>query len=93
MADTKLNFPAPEWAVFNLHVNDAGKRALAIVSRLYGEKELAKLVELDKLGIMAIFDEYPLPDIYRTFAELCFVFANGLDVRPTSRKKGGKRNG
>jgi hypothetical protein len=79
----KLRFTDETWAVFNLHVNDAGVRAMKIVRARYKDAANANLALLErdfKAGIMAIFNRAP-DDVTRMFATLCWVFANGLEVR------------
>lgn len=52
----------PNWAVFNQHCNDAGDRAMAILDEFYPSwgKEVRD-IEKKGNGIMAIFDEKPIP--------------------------------
>lgn len=76
---SKLNFPLPSWAVFNQHVNNAGKRARKVVSCLYEQKNLKALRKVERNGIMSMFEQSPMDAACHDYALLCFVFANGLD--------------
>lgn len=76
----KPRFADESWAVFNNHVNNAGKRALRIC-RLRYEKTDQELLDLEaaaKNGIMAIFQSKPNP-VTQMYANACFIFANKLD--------------
>jgi hypothetical protein len=78
-----LKFPSEMWAVFNLHVNDAGRRALTVVRARYPEAEDAEagVPELERMvkdGVMEIFQHKPTPAT-QLFASACFIFTNGLD--------------
>lgn len=80
MKAQNLKFPDEQFAVFNLHVNNAGKRAMEVIRHLFLEDN-PKLIELEhmyKEGVMEIFKFSPNPVTAR-FAFACFIFANGLD--------------
>ncbi len=79
-----LAFPSEHWAVFNLHVNNAGKRAIRVTEREFGatNKKYIKLKNLFELHeIMAIFGEKP-NRVTKFFAHMVYIFANGFDVAP-----------
>lgn len=77
----KLKFTDEHWAVFNLHVNKAGERAIEIVRQRYEMHPKLEQLERDyKDGIMAIFNRPP-DDVTQFFALLVYVFANKLEVQ------------
>ena len=83
-----LNFPDSGFAVFNLHVNNAGERAMSVVRRLF-PSDNAQLIALErdyKSGVMAIFQR-DADDASRTFALLCWVYTNALDVARSETDK------
>lgn len=88
----KLQFPSEGWAVFNGHVADAGRRAMAVCrARFPGAPEgsgMAELEAADREGIMAIFADAPTP-ASQLYASTCFVFANRLDA--TQESSAGER--
>jgi hypothetical protein len=93
-----LQFPDEFWAVFNLHANLAGVRAMQITEQRFGNAEdeatikmLANLhtLFLDKT-IMAIFKEKP-NRVTQFFADTVFILANGLDK--TGREERGPQDG
>jgi hypothetical protein len=60
MAEERKERMDPGFAVFNLHVNDAGKRADAEIIAQYGQEAFdAKIAPLHSAGIMSIFDKKP----------------------------------
>ncbi len=81
--DEELLFSDYYFAVFNLHVNKAGVRAMAIVRRMMQNPAAIPMVmELEhdyNDGIMAIFKRQP-DEASRAFCVLVWTFANGLDV-------------
>lgn len=67
----------PQFAVFNLHVNDAGKKADREIIKQYGKEEFdTSLKPLHKFGIMAIFDQSPPTPIRVAWIALCTYFVN-----------------
>jgi len=90
MADTSqsatLHFPDEYWAVFNLHANLAGVRAMKITEQRFGaikdEKTAKMLAELKAAftgkTIMAIFEKKP-NRVTQFFADTVFTLANGLE--------------
>jgi len=93
-----LQFPNEVWAVFNLHANLAGVRAMQITEQRFGNAEdeatikmLANLhtLFLDKT-IMTIFKEKP-NRVTQFFANTVFILANGLDK--TDREERGPQDG
>ncbi len=78
----ELDFPDYYFAVFNIHKNDAGKRALAIVRRMMQHPSMIPaMLALERdftEGIMGIFDRVP-DEASRAFCVLVWTFANGLD--------------
>ncbi len=78
----ELSFPDYNFAVFNLHVNDAGARALAIVRRMMQHPSMIPAMEALERdyrdGIMGLFDRMP-DEPSRAFCVLVWTFANGLD--------------
>ena len=91
MADTSqsatLHFPDEHWAVFNLHANLAGVRAMKITEARFGSagehaatnKMLADLrALLASQNIMSIFQKKP-NRVTQFFADTVFILANGLE--------------
>ena len=75
-----LKFSSPTWAVFNLHVNAAGERAMNVCRLAFPDsKELAALERMKLTGIMEIFDHKNRGVVTDLFAHACFIFANDLD--------------
>ena len=47
-------------ALFNLHINDAGRRAIVTFKDIYGEEKFAEIMQpIIEKGIMSIFSEEP----------------------------------
>ena len=95
-----LHFPDEYWAVFNLHANLAGVRAMKITEQRFAKqaevdekiaKMLADLREafVSKV-IMSIFKKKP-NRVTQFFADTVFVLANGLDK--TDREERGPQDG
>jgi hypothetical protein len=78
-----LAFPTEGWAVFNLHVEDAGARAMAVCRASFAPDGpgMPALEAAYRDGVMAIFGVPPTP-ASALFAAACFIFANRLDARP-----------
>lgn len=76
-----LRFPDPFIAVFNLHVNKAGTRALQEVKDLYptSNRHLRRLLSMHRTGIMEIF-QVKSTGPSRDFATRCFAYTNGLTL-------------
>jgi hypothetical protein len=82
-----LHFPNEYWAVFNLHANFAGVRAMKITEARFGSeaeedektaKMLAGLRSSFTDSIMAIFEKKP-NRVTQFFADTVFILANGLE--------------
>ena len=82
-----LHFPDEVWAVFNLHANLAGVRAIKITEQRFGsdderEETAIMLADLKKHftdhTIMAIFETKP-NRVTQFFADTVFILANGLE--------------
>ncbi len=59
-AKEKKERMSPQFAVFNLHVNKAGKRANKEFIRQFGQEEFDKVIKPARdAGIMSIFGEEP----------------------------------
>lgn len=83
-----LHFPDEFWAVFNLHANLAGVRAMKITEQRFGsvkdEKTAKMLADLrrhfDDKTIMAIFEKKE-NRVTQFFADTVFILANGLEAK------------
>ncbi len=62
----------PHFALFNLHINNAGERAIKILEEHFPSSWVEKIRTLQASGIMALFDEDPAP---ATAAYLALVTA------------------
>ena len=95
-----LQFPNEVWAVFNLHANLAGVRAMQITEQRFvteagDDPKIAKmLADLREafIGktIMQIFEGQP-NRVTQFFADTVFILANGLDK--TDREERGPQDG
>ena len=67
---------SPGFAVFNLHVNDAGQKADAEFKRMFGQEVFDKVIApCHKKGIMSIFEKRP--DLHTSaWVTLCTYFVN-----------------
>ena len=83
-----LHFPDEFWAMFNLHANLAGVRAMKITEQRFGavmEEKTAKMLadlrrHFDDKTIMAIFEKKP-NRVTQFFADTVFILANGLEAK------------
>ena len=83
-----LHFPDEFWAVFNLHANLAGVRAMKITEQRFGavmEEKTAKMLadlrlHFDDKTIMAIFEK-KANRVTQFFADTVFILANGLEAK------------
>jgi hypothetical protein len=65
------------FALFNLHVNDAGKRADAEFIEQFGQAKFDEVIApLHEEGIMAIFNSDPTPET-SAYVALVTAFVNG----------------
>ena len=72
------------FAVFNLHVNDGGKKADAEYIAQFGQESFDTIIKpRHEAGIMSIFDNYPTPEI-AAWVTLCTYFVN---VEQTAKSK------
>ena len=83
-----LHFPDEFWAVFNLHANLAGVRAMKITEQRFGsvkDEKTAKMLSdlrrhFDDKTIMAIFEK-KANRVTQFFADTVFILANGLEAK------------
>ena len=83
-----LHFPDEFWAVFNLHANLAGVRAMKITEQRFGsvkDEKTAKMLadlrrDFDDKTIMAIFEK-KANRVTQFFADTVFILANGLEAK------------
>lgn len=76
----------PSFAVFNLHCNDAGKRADELFREKYGTERFNKVIKpLHEAGIMSIF--HKRPNCYTKYwvAQVTAI-VNGMDLAEVKRE-------